>query len=337
MRSPIIKRLATISLVFIFLVILAGSIVRATGSGMGCPDWPQCFGYTIPPTNVETLTWRDNRGFEEGQMILRENHFWVATSDFTTSTTFNQLNWSKYDRHDYSVFNPVHTWIEFINRLIGALSGIPILILAVLSVISVRKNPINAILSMAVLFLLLFEAWLGKTVVDGNLVPNQITIHMMGSVVIVLLLLMLRARNEIEAPRLPKIVVVTLLTLLVLTITQIFLGTQTRELVDAAMDNGMINRIDIIPGIESSLPEIHRSFAWLVLVVASILVYAKRVTKTDIPGFNALVFGIGLEWTVGLVLYFLGLPEVMQPVHLVLSIAILSSISYPLFLSVRKT
>jgi cytochrome c oxidase assembly protein subunit 15 len=270
-------------------------------------------------------------------MILRENHFWVANSDFTTSTTFNQLNWSKYDRHDYSIFNPVHTWIEFINRLIGALSGIPILILAVLSVISVRKNPINAILSMAVLFLLLFEAWLGKTVVDGNLVPNQITIHMMGSVVIVLLLLMLRARNEIEAPRLPKIVVVTLLTLLVLTITQIFLGTQTRELVDAAMDNGMINRIDIIPGIESSLPEIHRSFAWLVLVVASILVYAKRVTKTDIPGFNALVFGIGLEWTVGLVLYFLGLPEVMQPVHLVLSIAILSSISYPLFLSVRKT
>ncbi len=75
MRSPIIKRLATISLVFIFLVILAGSIVRATGSGMGCPDWPKCFGYKIPPTDVETLTWRDNRGFEEGQMILRENHF----------------------------------------------------------------------------------------------------------------------------------------------------------------------------------------------------------------------------------------------------------------------
>ena len=171
MVSPLIKKLATVSLVFIFLVILAGSVVRATGSGMGCPDWPQCFGYNIPPTDVETLTWREGKTFEEGQMILLEERFWVAKSDLVTDGVFNQENWTLFDRHEYTIFNPVHTWIEFINRLIGALSGLPILLMTLLAFVQVRKNVWNAVLSFGVLFLLGFEAWLGKLVVDGNLVP----------------------------------------------------------------------------------------------------------------------------------------------------------------------
>ena len=199
MVSPLIKKLATVSLVFIFLVILAGSVVRATGSGMGCPDWPQCFGYNIPPTDVETLTWREGKTFEEGQMILLEERFWVAKSDLVTGAVFNQENWTLFDRHEYTIFNPVHTWIEFINRLIGALSGLPILLMTLLAFVQVRKNVWNAVLSFGVLFLLGFEAWLGKLVVDGNLVPNQITIHMMGSVAIVLLLLAIRENDAHEA------------------------------------------------------------------------------------------------------------------------------------------
>jgi hypothetical protein len=68
-----------------------------------------------------------------------------------------------------------------------------------------------------------------------------------------------------------------------------------------------------------------------------VLIYVRRAKKTVIPGFTALIFGIAMEWCVGLVLYFLGLPQAMQPVHLVLSIAILASVSYPLFLSLRKS
>ncbi|MEY2969781.1 MAG: hypothetical protein RLZZ599_154 [Bacteroidota bacterium] len=336
MRSARIRFWATTSLVFIFLVILAGSVVRATGSGMGCPDWPQCFGYNIPPTDVETLTWREGRSFEEGQMILLNNQFWVATSDFTTSEAFEAENWTLFDRHDYTIFNPVHTWIEFINRLIGALSGLPVLALAIFGVWGVRRNVWNAVLAVGVLFLLLFEAWLGKIVVDGNLVPNQITIHMMGSVAIVLLLLALRARNTEGTFNYPKGILRSMVLLLLLVVVQIFFGTQTRELVDYALEHGVL-RPEVMDSITSLLPKVHRTFAWTILVLTSVLFFQQRKYGTLLPGFKPLVFGIALEWAIGVVLYFTGLPQAMQPVHLVLSIGILASTSYPLFLALRKS
>jgi cytochrome c oxidase assembly protein subunit 15 len=319
----------------IFLVILAGSVVRATGAGMGCPDWPQCFGYTIPPTDVETLTWRPEKNFDEGQMILFEDRFWVAKSDFTTGEKWSNENWELFDRHDYLIFNPVHTWIEYINRLIGALSGLPILILSLVTFIGLRKNRWNALLAALVLLLLLFEAWLGKVVVDGNLVPNQITYHMMGSVAIVLLLLLIMARNTEGSFKFPIGIKRTLWMLLGVTVVQIFLGTQTRELVDAQLESG-IERWDVIASIEVNLPKIHRSFAWLLLLFTSILFFQSKRAGVLIPGFKSLLFAIALEWAVGVVLYFSGLPQAMQPVHLLLSIGILSSISYPLFLAARK-
>jgi cytochrome c oxidase assembly protein subunit 15 len=303
---------------------------------MGCPDWPQCFGYNIPPTDVETLTWREGRSFEEGQMILLKDQFWVATSNFTTGEEFAQENWAIFDRHDYNIFNPVHTWIEFINRLIGALSGVPVLALAIFALLGIRRNVWNAVLALGVFFLLLFEAWLGKVVVDGNLVPNQITIHMMGSVAIVLLLLALRARNTEGEFSYPKPVIRGLVIMLVLTIIQIFLGTQTRELVDYSLEHNVM-RTEVMDSMESILPVVHRSFAWSILLMTSILFFLQRKHNVSIAGFGPLVFAIAMEWAVGVVLFFTGLPKVMQPVHLVLSIGILASISYPLFLAARKS
>ena len=186
------RALSKISLVLIYLVIVAGAIVRMTGSGMGCPDWPKCFGYYVPPTEGKQLLFKPNKNYQKGMMILIENEaFLVAKNDFTSKKTFDTANWEVYSKHDYVAYDPVHTWVEYINRLIGVLSGIPILIFSVLSFWFWKKNKWIPIISTLTLFGMGFQAWLGKTVVDSNLAPYKITVHMVMALLIVAFILYL--------------------------------------------------------------------------------------------------------------------------------------------------
>lgn len=336
MRSARIRFWATTSLVFIFLVILAGSVVRATGSGMGCPDWPKCFGYTIPPTDIETLTWREGKTFKEGQMILLEEKFWLANSDIITGSDFDETKWTYFDNHDYTIFNPVHTWIEYINRLFTVLAGVPVLLLVFFSLWSKWRDKWNIRLSIGVLFFLGLEAVLGAVVVDTNLESQKVTNHLIAVIPIMMLLLALRARNTNGSFTYPRLVIRVLVALLIMVLVQMFFGIRTREFVDNALRHDVL-RSEVIDSIDSIVPFIHRSFAWLVLLMISILFFIQRKHRITIPGFGPLVFAVGMEWAVGVVLFFTGLPKAMQPVHLVLSFGILASISYPLFLAARKS
>ncbi|MCB0762767.1 MAG: COX15/CtaA family protein, partial [Flavobacteriales bacterium] len=115
-----IKLLAQISLLFVFLVVIAGSVVRMTGSGMGCPDWPKCFGYYIPPTEEAQVLWAPNKVVNSGEMIVYDQALWKAQKTFTTGQAIDLANWEKYDQHDYAIFNVAHTWTEYVNRLVGA-------------------------------------------------------------------------------------------------------------------------------------------------------------------------------------------------------------------------
>ena len=67
-----------VSLILIYLVIIAGAVVRMTGSGMGCPDWPKCFGYIIPPTSASELEWTPEKTYEKGQVIIVDETLRVA-------------------------------------------------------------------------------------------------------------------------------------------------------------------------------------------------------------------------------------------------------------------
>ena len=118
-----LQRWTRISLLIVYLVIAAGATVRMTGSGMGCPDWPMCFGYLIPPTDATQLEWKPNTKYRKGNVIIDKERLLVASANFKTTNQFNIQMWEPYSKHDYAVFDAKHTWIEFINRLLGALSG----------------------------------------------------------------------------------------------------------------------------------------------------------------------------------------------------------------------
>ena len=46
---------AYIALGALTLIVLSGAAVRLTGSGLGCPDWPKCYGKAYPPLNTHAV------------------------------------------------------------------------------------------------------------------------------------------------------------------------------------------------------------------------------------------------------------------------------------------
>ena len=53
--APWFRRLAVITAVMVYLLMVMGGIVRVTGSGLGCPDWPTCYGHLIPPLELHSI------------------------------------------------------------------------------------------------------------------------------------------------------------------------------------------------------------------------------------------------------------------------------------------
>lgn len=330
----VLRRLLQASIAFTILVILAGSIVRMTGSGMGCPDWPRCFGLTVPPTQEAQVIWAPETFYAEGRMILHHDTLWVAEASFTSGLVMQKDHWSPYDRHDYAVFNPVHTWIEYINRLLGALLGIPVFLATLWTFWRFKAHPKWSFTILAALFLLGFEAWLGKVVVEGNLVPNHITYHMAGAFLLLGLLAAvyrsvsteweihaLRAEHEIEKVNADRKGVYRLfLWLIALLSVQILMGTQVREEVDVLIKTfGLTSdRSAWVTQLPFAL-YVHRSFS-IVLLALSYYLYRKSFGLAGLKVRSALVlYALLAEIAIGASMYYLSIPRWMQPLHLLLS------------------
>jgi len=318
------------SLVLVYMVIAAGSIVRMTGSGMGCPDWPKCFGYLIPPTERAQLDWKAQHPYEKGQVIIVEESLRVAPKDFISGTEFQAENWEAYTRHDYAIFNPTHTWIEFINRLLGALAGLATLLLFISSIFRFKRDRLASLISFLIILGMGFQAWLGKTVVDSNLLPFKITIHMGMALLLVLLLVYLLARVNDSKPTLPGSfsfkawVAVGLL----LTLVQIGMGTQVRQFVDDQMHLWGLDAASKWLSEAPFLFYFHRSFSLLVFAVHGLLFYRLWQTQYLPPVFLSILFLIGLEILSGILMFYFDFPFSSQPLHLIFASLLFGAQSY---------
>jgi len=292
------RRLGTLTIFAVYFVILVGGIVRASGAGMGCPDWPTCFGQWVPPT-------------QESQLPANYHEIYAQRG------------------YENTEFNPVKTWTEYTNRLIGASTGLLILLTAWSSRIFLRTDKNIFYLSLSSVFLVGFQGWLGSSVVASNLKPLMITLHMLLALFIVALLIYTIARSQKE--NLEKIVIQTLprqfktvLTVaLFMTLLQVAMGTQIRETVDfIAHEHSYIDRQfwrDDFPVIFY----IHRSFSSVILFTNLWLVWKiyQSVARNSLlmrTGFvltglviTAILAGVSLDR--------LGMPPVAQPIHLLMA------------------
>ncbi|MBC7745312.1 MAG: COX15/CtaA family protein, partial [Flavobacterium sp.] len=169
-----------ISIITLFTLILAGGIVRSSGSGMGCPDWPKCFNQYIPPTNVAQLPANYKEQYVQGR-ITKNQKFANILDALGFKLFANEI------RDDVSIlepeeFNAAKTWIEYANRLVGAVYGLLLIACLIASLTYIRSRKKIFLLSLFNLFLVGFQGWLGSIVVSTNLLAWVVTIHMLIAV-----------------------------------------------------------------------------------------------------------------------------------------------------------
>jgi len=334
-------RITKIALVLVYLVIVAGALVRMTGSGMGCPDWPRCFGYYIPPTDIKELMWAPNREFKSGQVIIKDEKLWVAKETFTTGAEYNPANWDAYTKHDYAEFNPVHTWVEYVNRLIGALAGLAVLAMAIASFGLRKTKPSLVWLSWLAVFLMGFQAWLGATVVYSVLNPVKITIHMVAALVIVALILYIldKAKDlNLQQPvfEYDRFFKILLWFSLLLTLIQVVLGTEVRQFVDERIK--MLGHENLALVMDEPIINfyIHRSFSILVLAMNIWLFIMNKQKNLGFAKTSWVLCLILVEVASGIAMYNFDFPFASQSIHVVIA-STLFGIQFYMILESRRT
>ena len=310
MRVRRFRALALATTLAVYFLILVGGIVRASGSGMGCPDWPKCFDRWVPPTS-------------EAQLPANYQEIYADRGYGDTR------------------FNAAKTWTEYLNRMIGVAVGI-LVILTFLASLRLRGFGASTPLAcLGALISVVAAGWLGSVLVDTNLAGWAVTIHMLLALAVAgfLIFALVHARAAIggrgllATTRLGPLFAFVLL----LSINQIALGTRVREQVDELSQSGA-SVAEWLADL-GTVFLVHRSFSIVVLLANLVLVYRiRRATLSrgvlHATG-NLLLFTLVLEMAVGAGLYYLDMPAALQPIHLLLA-AIAAGIQFGMWMIFRS-
>lgn len=315
-RMTLFQKFATAALVSVIVLIFVGAIVRVSGAGMGCPDWPKCWGRYIPPTKVEEI---DTSKIDFSKFERAAKRYGRDPETVTPA-------------HILENFNPVHTWTEYINRLSSLPVGFFSVGTLVLALLRQRRKPWVVAASVVSVILVGVNAWMGKEVVSSDLKPGVLTIHMALAMLLVLPLTFSSWRGT-ETPWLipggdsfrRKMRWMTAL-LLLLIFAEGVLGTEIREvntrLARAHPGMGRSEWIGILEG--STVYLAHRSFSWLILVAAVLgWVWTRRIAKPGkvAIGVMAVVFA---QMFLGLIMAQVEIHPAVQVLHLGLSAILLA-------------
>lgn len=142
-ENRIIYRIALIATLLALIVVLFGAYTRLKDAGLGCPDWPGCYGQVVAPHTPERVA--------------------LAQSVFPGQ-----------------VIDQAKAWTEMIHRyLAGTLAGfIMILCLLTLRYRNIPNRPVGA--AIILIALVIFQALLGKWTVTLKLLPAVVLLHLLG-------------------------------------------------------------------------------------------------------------------------------------------------------------
>lgn len=337
------RRFSLITVIAVYFLILVGGIVRSTGSGMGCPDWPKCFGSLIPPTSVNQLPTNYQEIYLE-KRVAKNVKFVSTLEKLGLKETAYKIS------NDKSIlveeeFNVVKTWIEYLNRLLGVIIGF-FIVVTVWKSLKLRRIdkriPLSAVLSLV---LVLFTGWIGSIVVSTNLLPWVITFHMLLALsLVVLLVYMYHKSSELinmvgSTSVVPKKVRVILIIGFILMIVQVVLGTQVREQIDRiSFSLGGLFREEWVGKVGFNFI-IHRSFSLVLLtihILYFILAFKFTLRNSAVNLWSQiLLLVLFLELVSGVSMAYFGMPAYLQPLHLLLG-SMLLGIQFFLILQLKS-
>ena len=152
------KRLTLFATLLALIVVSFGAYTRLTDSGLGCPDWPGCYGTLSVPESIDQI--------EKAQAVYPDSPIEVEKA-----------------------------WIEMIHRYIAGILGVMILVIAFMSIR--LRDQINYSLKWPffLLGLVIFQAALGMWTVTLLLKPAVVSSHLLGGMTVLGILTFLMHRN----------------------------------------------------------------------------------------------------------------------------------------------